>query len=261
MKNLVPLHKLAIEAAKAEDWSQAVTVNQEILDEDPAQLAALNRLALALMQLGQLKEAEKALKKVLEIDKNNKIALKNLSLAKKRHNGKVASFANGHTYIQEPGKAKIVALSRLAGTKELAELSACQECSLDPKSSSVSVVNSSGRYIGALPKEIATRLLKLLATGNQYQCIIYSVDPDAKQCKVHLKETHVSTQNQGVTSFPIDSIQAEYQDPDMLSIEYELKNEAHLDLFGEDEETTAEDVDSNELEINEDSVVDEDEEA
>ena len=70
----------------------------------------------------------------------------------------------------------------------------------------------------------------------------------------------MSPQNQGVTSFPIESIQAEYQDPDMLSIEYELKSETNLDLFGEDEEINAEGVDSNELELNEEPVVDEDEE-
>ncbi|HQM16159.1 MAG TPA: tetratricopeptide repeat protein, partial [Candidatus Woesebacteria bacterium] len=255
MKNLVPLHKMAIEAAKAEDWQQAIALNQEILAEDPTQLGALNRLALAWMQLGKLKEAAATLTKVLEIDKNNKIALKNLSLVKKRQNGKVASFANGHSYIQEPGKAKIVTLSRLTSAKELAELSACQECYLDPKSSSISVISSNGRYIGALHKDIANRLLKLISTGNQYQCIIYSVDADNKQCKVHLKEKYVSPQNQGVTSFPIESIQAEYQDPDMLSIEYELKSETNLDLFGEDEEINAEGVDSNELELNEEPVV------
>jgi tetratricopeptide (TPR) repeat protein len=63
MKNLSPLTKKAIEAAHQQNWTQAIEINEEILKEKPQEIGALNRLALARMQLGHIQIAEKILKK------------------------------------------------------------------------------------------------------------------------------------------------------------------------------------------------------
>jgi len=236
MKNIAPIQKQAIEAAKAQDWSLAVDLNQEILNEDQKNIGALNRLALAKMQLGQLKEAKLYLNQVLELDKHNKVALRNLEKAKKRKKGKVAQFNQGSSYIEEPGKAKIVSLIRITDTKLLDNLSVGESCLLEPKKSLVSVILSSNKnYIGSLTQDISLRLIKLIQQGNKYQCTIHSVESEKDICKVHIQETYVSEKNQGITSFPISNVQADLLDPELLSIEHKLKNDLPIEYFDEED--------------------------
>ncbi|KUK79530.1 MAG: TPR repeat-containing protein [Microgenomates bacterium 39_7] len=236
MKNIAPLQQQAIEAAKSQDWSLAINLNQDILNEDPKNVGALNRLALAKMQIGQLKEAKQYLNQVLELDKHNKVALRNLEKAKKRKKGKIAQFNHSSSYIEEPGKAKIISLIRIPDTKVLDNLTVGESCLLEPKKSLVSVIlSSSQNYIGSLPQDISSRLIRLIKQGNQYQCIIHSVEPEENVCKVHIQETYVSEKNQGITSFPISNVQSDLLDPELLSIEHKLKNDLPIEYFDEED--------------------------
>lgn len=237
MKNIAPLQKQAIEAAKSQNWDLAINLNQEILNEDQKNISALNRLALAKMQIGQLKEAKQHLCQVLELDKHNKIALRNLEKAKKKKKGRVAQFNHSSSYIEEPGKAKIVSLIRISDTKLLDKLTVGEACLLEPKKSLVSIIlASNNNYVGSLTQDISIRLIRLINQGNQYQCTIHSVEPDENVCKVHIQETFVSEENQGVTSFPISSVQADLLDPEILSIEHRLKNDLPIEYFNDEDE-------------------------
>src|SRR3989338_5169940 len=68
----------AINAALFNNWKEAIKYNEEILDKNPKDLDALNRLAYAHLQLGKLKEAKKLFKRVITLDSYNQIAKKNL---------------------------------------------------------------------------------------------------------------------------------------------------------------------------------------
>lgn len=236
MKNIAPLQKQAVEAAKLGKWQEAIDLNQEILEENPCNINALNRLALSQMQLSLLKEAKETLCKVLELDKHNKIALKNLEKAKKKQKGKIAQFSQCSSYIEEPGKAKVIELIRLTEKKNLKKCAVGQECILDPKSSFISVnIAEDNGYLGTLPKEISVRLINLINGGNEYQCIIHSIESDQEKCRVYIEESKVSPKNQGKTSFPI-TIEAEYQDPEIISLEHDLKNSLAIDFESEEED-------------------------
>lgn len=239
MKNIVPLQKRAIEAAKTEDWQLAEDLNQEIIKEDANNIGALNRLALAQMQLGKVSDAKKNLSQVLKLDKHNKIAIKNLAQAKKKQKGKVVRFSQGSSYIEEPGKAKIVNLIRITDKKILNKISVGQACQLDAGKAYISVVtDEDGQYIGTLPRDVSQRIIKLINSGNKYKCTIHSIEADKTECSVHVQETHVSSVNQGVTSFPVSSVQADYQDPEILSLEHKLKNDLPVEFFDENEDET-----------------------
>lgn len=247
MKNIAPLQKQAVEAAKQGKWPEAIELNQEILQENPCNISALNRLALAQMQLSQIEEAKETLCRVLELDKLNKIALKNLEKAKRKQKGKVAQFNQCSSYIEEPGKAKVIDLIRLADDKSLKKCAVGQECTLDPKSSFISInIADNSSYLGTLPKEISTRLINLINSGNEYGCVIHSIEPDQEKCKVYIEELKVSSKNLGKTSFPI-TLETEYQDPEIISLEHELKNNLPIDYESDndDEDIAEEDKQDN----------------
>jgi hypothetical protein len=243
MKNTAPLKKKAIEAAKKADWQTAIELNREILETEPSNINALNRLALAMMQQGEKNLAKKALQQVLDLDKHNKIAARNLKQINKRKKGQVARFSGDAAYIEEPGKAKVIELIRVTDKNILRELSVGQSCQLDPKKSLVSVntVMPDSIYVGTLPSDISLRLIKLINRDNQYQCSIHSIESEEQRCKVHIKEVFVSKINQGVTSFPI-KIETEYEDPEILSLERELKNESPIEILDEDTEEEQKEV-------------------
>lgn len=192
------LRNLAIKDAKNGDWQQAVEHNKQILELSPENTNALNRLAIAYIQLGKSKEAKKTINQVLEIDKNNKIAKKLLDKMDNNQTFVAPSFSKNY-FIEEPGKTRTVSLFRLAGKNVLDCVSVGKECELKIKNRFVSI-EVGGTYIGALPEDLSFRLTKLMKSGNIYKCLIRSCSQ--KNCEVYLKEVFQSEKNIGTHSFP-----------------------------------------------------------
>lgn len=238
MTNLTSLAKKAINAAKSQQWQQAADYNQQILDIYPKDLDALNRLALAFMQLDQSKKAKTTLNKVLEIDKHNKIAQKNLDKIKKNLKSKV-SF-NQESFIEEPGKAKNIELIRVTDNDNLDQINVGQKCELDPKSTYISINTADGDYLGTLPKDISERLIGLIETGNQYNCSIQCCEPE--KCVVHLSEAKVSDQNQGVNSFSL-------KQSDQNEIQTNIKDIHQIDQPPLEMVETDTDVETSEIDV------------
>jgi tetratricopeptide (TPR) repeat protein len=199
MNTVSKLQTLAIAAAKASDWQKALELNQEILHQFPQDVGGLNRLGMAHMQLGNNDAAKEAFQLVLEIDKHNPIAQKQLERIKTNQIPPSPAFTRNH-FIEEPGKTKIVELHRLSGRQVLDCLSVSQPCSLKLKNRYISVETEDGKYVGALPEDISFRLTKLIQTGNTYHCSIHSCSNN--QCTVYLKELTRSPENVDVHSFP-----------------------------------------------------------
>jgi len=173
----------AIAAAKTQDWSAAVTHNQTLLELNEGDVGALNRMGVAYTQLGELAEAKRIFKQVLEIDKSNAIAKKNLQ---KLENNRTPSspFFSTQDFIEEPGKTRTIELHRLAGREILDNLAVGQECDLKPKNRYISIETKGGKYIGALPEDLSFRLSKLVETGNTYYCVIRSFS--SSHCSVYI---------------------------------------------------------------------------
>ncbi|MFZ5376750.1 MAG: tetratricopeptide repeat protein [Patescibacteria group bacterium] len=204
MQKLSLLQKQAVQAAKNLSWQEAIGVNQEILEIEPNNIAALNRLGVAQMQLGETKQAEKTFQQVMSIDKSNIIAQKHLNNIKKNQPTNIAGFSSDNYFIEEPGKTKIVELQRLNGKSVLSKLKIGETCLVNPKNRYISIELSGGERIGTLPDDLSFRLSKLIERGNEYSCIINSCSE--KTCLVQIRETKKSKKNEHVQSFPCKNL-------------------------------------------------------
>jgi tetratricopeptide (TPR) repeat protein len=187
----------AIGAAKANDWAKAITINQEILTQNPEDIDALNRLGFAYLQLQKTRLATKTFGQVLQLEKNNPIALKQLANIKKRTI--VTPQFSSQNFVEEPSKSKIIALHRLTHKQILEKLSIGQELNLKLKTRFISVETPDKTYLGSLPEDISLRLSDLIQKGNQYVSYLHSCS--GKHCHVFIKETYQSPSNRNTHSF------------------------------------------------------------
>jgi tetratricopeptide (TPR) repeat protein len=200
MNKLNTLQMRAIKAAKDLNWDEAVSVNLEIIEANPDDIGALNRLGLAYMQQGSQTKAKTHFTRVLELDNSNSIAKKHLESIKHKKVHKQPLFSR-EQFIEEPGTTKIIELHRLASKTVLDDLPVGLVCQLKLKGRYISVEADQVGYIGALPEDLSFRLAKLIKRGNEYNCFVYSANP--KSCKVYIKEEKRSKQNENINSFPL----------------------------------------------------------
>jgi tetratricopeptide (TPR) repeat protein len=182
MDEIKKLTQQAIEAALTNHWQKAVELNEKIIKLDSQNMAAFNRLTKAYLELGKKKEARAAIKKVLELDKFNPLALKNLqkiNLAKPKKEFSLTP-ADPDLFIEEPGKTKTVNLIHLADKSIINKLSVGEAVSLIPRERRVSVVSQSGENLGKIPDDISLRLKSLMKGGNQYQAYVRSTSDGVK---------------------------------------------------------------------------------
>jgi tetratricopeptide (TPR) repeat protein len=171
----------AIRAALSHDWEKAIALNQEILKENKHDINALCRLAYAYLQTGKHPEAKSLYNKILSLDRYNRIAQKNLDRIKsfpknfKKVNKTVSQCLtplSPSLFIEEPGRTKAVSLINLAPSSILSHLNVGEEVVLCAKKHSIEVRNSKKNYLGALPDDIAFRLIRFLKAGNTYHVFI-----------------------------------------------------------------------------------------
>lgn len=193
----------AINAALNQDWKRAVSLNNTIVKEDPANIDALNRLGFAYLKLGDFTHAKQLFAKVLKIDKYNQIAQNNakkLSSAKASTRVKLTQgVISPALFLEEPGKTKIVDCVNVAQTCILSTLSYGQPVTLKPKKHSVELRDANDQYLGALPDDISFKLLKFINKGNQYSANIKSV---SKSClSIIIREIHRGARLKNQPSF------------------------------------------------------------
>lgn len=176
------LDKLAIDAALACNWEEAIRLNNEIIKDEPQNIACLNRLARALMEMGKYNQAKQTYEQVLGIDPYNVIAQKNLKRVQSIKKLDGQALGNSHSlvvdpnlFLEEPGITQTVNLIKVAEPQRLLTLSAGSVVKLQPKNRGISVMDMNNQYIGALPDDISHLIIKLSDGGNQYQALIKSI--------------------------------------------------------------------------------------
>lgn len=229
MQNQMLLRQEAINAAKNSDWPKAISINQEILQAYGNDLEAMNRLGLAFLKNKQEVEAKKTFKQVLEIDSSNIIANKHLGKIKNKESSADVIFDQNNDFIEEPGKSKIVTLHRLASKEQLKKLKVGQICFLQIKNRYISLIDDSGKHIGALPDDVSFRLSRLINNGNEYRCVIYKVNE--KICIIQIKETLRSKKNEQIVSFP-----GKIQNNPALPDDFILEEDIPFEVIGEEDE-------------------------
>jgi tetratricopeptide (TPR) repeat protein len=200
------LAQKAVTAALAGDWKEAEKINKQILKDDKSDVDALNRLARACAEQGNLKKAKETAQKVLKINPFNQIASKSLKKWKSLRRGETTASgpSSAEAFLEEPGKTKMVSLLHLGASSVLAKLDAGDEVKLTPHKHRVSVTTLDGKYIGRLPDDIAAILRKLTKHGNEYQTLIKSIEP--KDVRVFIRETKRSEKLKDTPSFPAEKI-------------------------------------------------------
>lgn len=203
------LHQQAIQAALTANWDEALKLNTLIIESEPTNVDALNRLARAHFEVGDLKASKKYYESSLKVDPYNQIAAKFLkrieSCSKKGTNGeKQRSTANGFqfsldSFIEEPGKTKVVPLIKVAEPQRLSVLSPGEVVKLVARSRGVVVNDMDNHYLGALPDDIGHRLLRFLRGGNKYQVLIKNVKVNG--LSVLIRETFCSSRFKNQPSF------------------------------------------------------------
>ena len=195
------LSAAAIYKALNNEWSEAITLNEQIISEDPKNIDALNRLAQAYIHLGEIVKARKIYQQVLKLDRLNPIAKRNLDKLKDCNgNGKIHSASSTKTYnfIEEPGKTKVVSLVQIGERPTLSILNACLELEMKIRNQSICLYHDK-KYVGRLPDNFGRRLIWLVKRDNRYEFFIKSIDP--QKVSVFIRETKCSLKNKNHPSF------------------------------------------------------------
>lgn len=169
----------AIAAALKNDWQKALEINTKLLKDSPSDIDSLNRLGKAYLELGNTKKAIGVFKGILKLNKYDPIATKNLlratqSPASKGTKTKMPT-TNFVSFLEEPGKTKMVSLVNVASTKTLLTVRCADFVNLTIKRHSIFVESQDGNYLGALPDDLGHRILVLIKGGNSYDAFVKSV--------------------------------------------------------------------------------------
>jgi tetratricopeptide (TPR) repeat protein len=205
MRQTAQIANEAIQAALECKWDLALSLNNLILGSSPKDLCALNRLARAYMELGNVDAALQTYQLVLEIDPYNVVAAKNtkrLVQVKTARQGR--SFTQVRksadvilNFIEEPGRTKIVQLVRTASPDMLFALRVGERVELINKSRGIHVYSIENSYIGRLPDDLAHHLSLLMSYGNRYEAFLKHVTHN--KVLVFLRENY---RNESVMSHP-----------------------------------------------------------
>lgn len=188
------LQQNAINCALTHDWKQAIENNKAIIEENSTDIDALKRLAYAYSKLNKIEKAKKIYRQILNLDKYNLIAQKNLekikSLPKAFKENSLSSITpnliSAGQFIEEPGKTKVVILTNIAPVSTLSRLHIGDTVYLHPKKHSVEIRSFNKTYIGAIADDISYRLLMFIQAGNEYNVCIKNIH--SKGISVFIKE-------------------------------------------------------------------------
>ena len=200
----------AINSALKCNWAEAIKANKAILLEDPEDTEALNRLARAYCESGNIKKAKKTSLKVLEIDLLNKIAEKALIKYKSAKKSNIPGFTSANAsdfigakalnFIEEVGTTKQTGLLNLCSDDLISSLDSGDEVFLSTHTHRVTITTKGRKYIGKLPDDLSARLRQLSKNGYKYKVLIKSADKEA--VKIFIKETERGKGYENIQSFP-----------------------------------------------------------
>lgn len=198
----------AIELATKGRWADALEVNRQILDMDPSDCGAWNRMGKALIQLGRYSGAREAFAETLKLDGANSIARKNLEKLEGLSEGGAETSAatvelSLQQFIEDTGKSAVTSLISLGDPETIKRLVSGQSIELRMEESKLFIYTSNGDYVGQVEAKLAVRLAGLVRGGNRYRGHVTSARE--KEVRVMLRESLVSPSQEGRRSFPSKS--------------------------------------------------------
>ena len=202
---MTQLKDKAIQAMLLGDWKSATSLNKALLNENPKDIDALNRLAYAFTILGKIQDARSTYRKVLKLDVLNQIAIRNIKKLTDfgpRQIAKSMSSVKGvnNIFLEETGKTKIISLVNTTQPKIIALLKTGQPVITAIKRSKIFIQDQNKQYLGVLPDDIGRKLIKLIKGGNAYEACIKSATEH--NVSVFIKEVKRAARYKNQPSFP-----------------------------------------------------------
>ena len=201
------LGKEAVKAALHGEWQRAVELNRDILGMSPNDCEASNRLAKALMELGQFSEARQILETLCQRVPSNNIARKNLARLDQLGNSDgdprpstARDDGLPRMFIAESGKSCITILKKSADAVATPAVAAGDVVALRKSGEGVAGFAKGGGFLGMVDRRLGRRLHKLMAGGNQYAAAVVGTGPDG--LSIILRETGQNPALRNVVSFP-----------------------------------------------------------
>lgn len=213
------LAQSAIALALSGKWKEAIEKNKLLLAENPKDVDALNRIARAYAEVGNLKKARTHAQKALKLDPFNRIAQKALKKWEGLKSFDIAeSTGNGYAhsaFLEEPGKTTITTLLFPGEAKVIARLNCGDEVNMSATNHRVNVETRDGKYIGRLADDLSARLRKLVSSGNEYRAFVKSLDET--NVKVFISESRRSQSLADKPSFPVEKLEyASFTPPELV---------------------------------------------
>jgi hypothetical protein len=201
------LSQQAIALAMQSRWQEAAELNQHIVEMKSDDSQAYNRLGKAYTELGRIGDARSAYEQALRADPANLIAQRNLERLSRINESEVQELLrkagqklDPTFFMEETGKTGVTLLDDVAESDLLATLTAGDQVHLEEREGRLVASAMDGTALGNVEERLATRLIRLMATGNQYQAGIVGVDGTV--VRIIIRETMQSPENSGRISFP-----------------------------------------------------------
>jgi tetratricopeptide (TPR) repeat protein len=214
----------AIAHALARRWDLAAQENRALLEDDPNDVEAANRLGKALTELGDTAGAIEAYEQALKIDATNAIARKNLARLDEQRKAKrpARTPARAKTaapgtpaprsrrvdvateslrtapLIEDFGKSADLRLSRV-NARAASQVSTGDPAELELTSSGVAVKANGGAILGHIDPRTGLRLKRMIEGGNKYSVVI--LRSEEGQVEVHVREVSKHPSLVGQASF------------------------------------------------------------
>ncbi|MHB8717618.1 MAG: BTAD domain-containing putative transcriptional regulator [Candidatus Dormibacteria bacterium] len=195
----------AIAAALESRWSDAVAINEALIERHGPDEEAHNRIGKALSELGRLGDALQAYRSALDLNPLNLIAQKQSRRISAMLDAETrpvarASVIDVDLFSEEPGKSGRTVLTPPRGGVSVV-VAPGDPVELIASGNQLLAETSRGISLGAVESKLGGRLRPLMATGNRYSAAVARVDDD--RIEIIIRETHQSPENARKSSFPI----------------------------------------------------------
>ena len=198
--------KLALEGR----WTDAIALNNEILERAVKDAEAHNRVGRAYLGLRQYPDAVEAYSNALRADPANLIARRNLQrLEGLRHQVvETADHASDElmkmpltaVFIEEIGKTWVDELVNSAPMDSLVEVTPGQQLQLEVADGRIYITKPDGHRLGEIEARTAERLMTLIESGNRFE--VYALGLTPQSLRVIVREIHRSAAQGAAFSFP-----------------------------------------------------------
>lgn len=213
-RNKAELLEAALEQSERGLWSESVESNQAIVELDPNDVSAHNRLGRSLTKLGRLRDALQAYQRAVDVDPANAIALRNSArlqgVLENLEADEVppanSSDIRADNFVMETGRSAVLALEDLSPADQIATILPGDTLELRADGPYLRLYTLAGDPVGVVPARSAHRLIELLAAGNEYSADVVTASVDGVQ--VLIRETYRSPETRGKLPFPAVTRQA-----------------------------------------------------